>query len=642
MFFGQRLCVETKKPAKTKGNMRRYLVSKSKPLAATRVLQEEDRTVSCSRIFEGKSSSKTKTYGRAKNRSLSPRKDSRLDSPSPSNAVALPNSVSTPTTTKAKTGAIAWSVGDRSKHSTSSMSPAAQPLTPPTSQSPRIKFPRGVCQVEGDDDDDDNSDEDTCNQCEGEEPVVDGATHRANTTQKNMKKLPDHSSLKKRQKQQQQRASIFSHPSSSRKRFFSHSTGQHGVGACLPPRKKSLRTPVLVQQRRLKKESAAATETLRDPTSSSPAAASSALGRTQKSTSTGSRGVSTFTRTGAESHKLVQATIDLGQRGAGGSVCCPRCGMWYTRGSQEDEESHRTFCASVRSQRVAVAHKHLSGGRGVRVIRCSGLKKSESKGVPGERRLAPAGNKNSAANHVVVRKGPCFVAEISAGASKYAADKLRQLHRIMAEQMGTVSDCDTLLQSSQTRHYLFLLSNGFVAGCLVAQCIHRAFVMSREPLLDDDESVEVSGPARSSRSSDAALLIKHHETSEKADVGVSQVRATVSSLTASNRQSVYPGSMMHAWSPSVLPTTAVLFAEKKKNVLCVFVGCSVEQLWVHSAYRRAGIASQLIDAARKHMIYGHTVPKCRVVRFVLVFVFFLFFFVVCFFPSATNLLSEGE
>eukprot|EP00750_Incisomonas_marina_P032167 INCI8928.1.p1 GENE.INCI8928.1~~INCI8928.1.p1 ORF type:complete len:508 (+),score=46.33 INCI8928.1:277-1800(+) len=506
--------------------MRRYLVSKSKPPAPSRVLQGEDRAVSCSRIFEGKSSAKTKTYGRAKKRSPSPQADSAFDSPSPSSAVASPHSVSTPTTATTKSRTRGLRASSERKHSTLSMSPAAQPLTPPTSQSPRIKFPRGVCQVEGDDDD---SDEGASNQCEGEEPVVGLATRRTFTVQQK-KQVLDQSLVKRKT----QPASIFSNPLSSRKRFFSRSTG-HGIGAYLPP-SKSLRT---LRVQRLKREPAA-TETSKD----SPTCELQA-----HRTSTGRCMPASFHPT--ESHKLVQATIDLGQRGSGGSKCCPRCGMLYTRGSQEDEESHRTFCASVRTQRVTVAHKHLSSGRGVRVIRGAGLKKAGSKGVLQGRRLAPASN----STHAVTNR-PCYIAEISAGASKYAADKLRQLHRIMAEHMGTVSDCDSLMQSSQTRHYLFLLSNGFVAGCLVAQSIRCAFVMSHEPV--DDESGEVSGQS-SSRSSDVELLIKHHETSEKADIGVSQV-------------------------------------------------------WVHSAYRRGGIASQLIDAARKHMIYGHTVPKSKVVR----------------------------
>jgi len=38
------------------------------------------------------------------------------------------------------------------------------------------------------------------------------------------------------------------------------------------------------------------------------------------------------------------------------------------------------------------------------------------------------------------------------------------------------------------------------------------------------------------------------------------------------------------------------------------------QLWVHKEYRRKGIATKLLDTARSHMVYGHTVPRSHVVR----------------------------
>ena len=34
----------------------------------------------------------------------------------------------------------------------------------------------------------------------------------------------------------------------------------------------------------------------------------------------------------------------------------------------------------------------------------------------------------------------------------------------------------------------------------------------------------------------------------------------------------------------------------------------VAQVWVHPAFRRCGVASALLDAARRRAIYAHTVP----------------------------------
>jgi len=62
-------------------------------------------------------------------------------------------------------------------------------------------------------------------------------------------------------------------------------------------------------------------------------------------------------------------------------------------------------------------------------------------------------------------------------------------------------------------------------------------------------------------------------------------------------------------SAEIIPHAFVLHNSQERSSVKQKAMAGIHQLWVHAKFRKQGIATRLVDAARGKLVFGLTVPK---------------------------------
>lgn len=279
---------------------------------------------------------------------------------------------------------------------------------------------------------------------------------------------------------------------------------------------------------------------------------------------------------------LCQTFLDLGQRN-GDSITCKLCGMTFATGEASEAKAHASYCSTHAEQCIVFSKADMSQS-GARVGGFAHVLEVELCGVSAEAGASSASSSNRAVGRILTAgtslaaagsSGPSTAQVLKADVPNYAATqhgKLAPIVRVLESNLGGASSPLKPIYPSPDAQpvsvqYWLCVVHGTVAGVLVTERIREAW-----PLV--------------------------HAASASSDTSSDSVSAGAGIPASATSET--PAARTH--SPAV---------ELDRSRPCVAT-LGVCQVWVHPTHRRHGIAAHLLDAARAHAIYAHTVSIAEV------------------------------
>ncbi|PKA46329.1 N-acetyltransferase [Apostasia shenzhenica] len=234
-----------------------------------------------------------------------------------------------------------------------------------------------------------------------------------------------------------------------------------------------------------------------------------------------------------------QYYLDLGQSDFVLHTCSV-CGLMYARGVEEDEQVHRKF--------------HQEFNKGIQI------KSWQNERVV----LTP--NINASRIVLVLRSDP-----------PTQQHKVQKVANLMVKELGFNAEH---LIHEHCKVYLFICGHRIV-GCLVAEPIKTAYrVISGSSVNINSENCNVKLTA-----TDSKMAITDFKETRPASLQFGDFKFHRDSLKKSRSKT---GGKVDRWDAG-----AIICEEE-----AVTAHCGIRAIWVASSYRRKGIASQLLDAAR--------------------------------------------
>lgn len=275
---------------------------------------------------------------------------------------------------------------------------------------------------------------------------------------------------------------------------------------------------------------------------------------------------------------LTQTYLDLGQRSHGKRTLCGTCGLLYVNGQEEDEKDHVKFCRSVAAGLVC------PGWRDQRLV-------WGQEGVDGR------------------------VIEVRPGDGAAPLTKMREVKRVMDQEMGFVPlrEGDIVLKTTEKA---FLYVHGRrVVGCVIAEKINVAHPVSGT--IPSKEGSHVCGMQKRSRGSKVSGIAdslhggEGEGPEERAPAASGQNEHTDSMQTATGKMAASTGGVLrHADKSrvglSMLPQGVEYLHEKVEAAI------GIKQVWVSQNMRRQGIGKRMLEVARARFFYGFVVPRGKV------------------------------
>eukprot|EP01127_Copromyxa_protea_P007042 TRINITY_DN1697_c0_g1_i1.p2 TRINITY_DN1697_c0_g1~~TRINITY_DN1697_c0_g1_i1.p2 ORF type:complete len:428 (+),score=120.10 TRINITY_DN1697_c0_g1_i1:1730-3013(+) len=276
---------------------------------------------------------------------------------------------------------------------------------------------------------------------------------------------------------------------------------------------------------------------------------------------------------------LVQSVLDLGQKDW--QKKCMECGMLYSPGNEADESCHQKFHKKFLSPLpFAVCFFSLlhypyllfplsSSLFFLLILRLFSplFFHLSSKGFK-DQKIHQQGTDGS------------YITSISSNTkvSKHA-EKIREIRNMVDEKLNFAPFEGALPEDEE--NYLFVL-NKKILGCAIIERISTAY-----PIYYPKEEKEEKKEQKKERKEQ-----KEKDAEDKVNEGEKQSGSESEDEDDNDETSEFDMMMTHIREDSPQPA---------------LIG--VSRIWVHPSYRRQGIATKLVDVARKSFVYGHIVER---------------------------------
>jgi hypothetical protein len=250
-----------------------------------------------------------------------------------------------------------------------------------------------------------------------------------------------------------------------------------------------------------------------------------------------------------------QAFLDLGQASFGAHTSCSTCSMFYVIGDVDDELRHKAFC----------------------------VKSREALTLP-----------NLKSFHVVesatADSGDSIVEVRWHERHRLAQEPLRSIMDAVQRDLGSTLTLMKDDDSANKESVLLFVRAKKVIGCVVREEVEAAkLVRLSAGKGSADVDIALTGPRDANDQERVPVAVRH----ESIDVSGSPSATTIATATTASAES----SQEAVVADELLPHGVTM---------------GIKLIWVYNKNRREGIASRMLDAARKSFEFGRIIKKVHV------------------------------